>query len=66
MYCLKTIQNKIVTVGSYIPLKSSGLFSILADKAAGISKENLSVVMRSVDSSKSICWFSPLRGGYNR
>lgn len=61
-YHSKTIQNEIInTVGSYITskisaeIKESKLFSVLADEAADISnKEQLSLVLRFVDSSHQI------------
>jgi hypothetical protein len=61
-YRSKTIQNEIInTVGSYITskisaeIKESKLFSVLADEAADISnKEQLSLVLRFVDSSQQI------------
>ena len=61
-YCSKTIQNEIIeTVGNYISskiiaeVKQTRMFSIMADEAADISnKENLSLVLRYVDSSKNI------------
>ena len=61
-YISKTIQNEMIsTVGMYIvdklarEVKNSRYFSILADEAAHISnKENLSVVIRFVDSDKNI------------
>ena len=62
-YTSKTVQNEMITtVGRYIldklsgEVKESKYFSILADEAADIAnKENLSVVLRFVDASKSIC-----------
>ena len=61
-YRSKTIQNEIInTVGSYITskisaeIKESKLFSVLADEAADIfNKEQLSLVLRFVDSSQQI------------
>ncbi|CAB4020457.1 52 kDa repressor of the inhibitor of the kinase-like [Paramuricea clavata] len=61
-YRSKTIQNEIInTVGSYITskisaeIKESKLFSVLADEAADISnKQQLSLVLRFVDSSQQI------------
>ena len=61
-YTSKTVQNEMITtIGRYIldklsaEVKESKYFSILADEAADISnKENLSVVLRFVDASKSI------------
>ena len=58
-YHSKTIQNEIIeTVGGYILSKivaevnSSKMFSIMADEAADVSnQENLSLVLRFVDSS---------------
>ena len=58
-YCSKTIQNEIIeAVGGYILSKIvtkfnlSKMFSIMADKAADLSnQENLSLVLRFVDSS---------------
>ena len=61
-YLSKTIQNEIIeTVGNYIfskiiaEVKQTRMFSIMADEAADVSnKENLSLVLRYVDSSKNI------------
>ena len=61
-YRSKTIQNEIIeTVGNYISskiiaeVKQSRMFSVMADEAADVSnKENLSLVLRYVDSSKNI------------
>lgn len=61
-YRTKTIQNEIIeTVGNYISskiiaeVKQTRMFSVMADGAADISnKENLSLVLRYVDSSKNI------------
>ena len=61
-YRAKTIQNEIIeTVGNYISskiiaeVKQTRMFSVMADGAADISnKENLSLVLRYVDSSKNI------------
>ena len=61
-YRSKTIQNEIIeTVGAYILSKivaevnSSKMFAIMADEAADFSnKENLSLVLRFVDSSANI------------
>lgn len=58
----KTVRNEMITtVGKYIldklssEIKDSKHFTILADEAADISnKENLSIVIRFVDASKSI------------
>ena len=58
----KTIQNEIIeTVGNYISskiiaeVKQTRMFSVMADGAADTSnKENLSLVLRYVDSSKNI------------
>lgn len=61
-YISKTIQNEMITtVGKYIldnlsrEIRDSKYFSVMADEAADISnKENLSVVIRFLDSIKSI------------
>ena len=61
-YISKTIQNEMITtVGKYIinnlsrEMKECKYFSILADEAADVSnKEHLSVVIRFVDSTKTI------------
>ena len=61
-YRSKTIQNEIIsTVGTHImsklsaEIKTSRLFSLLADEAADVSnKENLSLVIRFVDASRNI------------
>ena len=61
-YRSKTIQNEIIeTVGNYISskiiaeVKQTRMFSVMADEAADVSnKENLSLVLRYVDSSKNI------------
>lgn len=61
-YRAKTIQNEIIeTVGNYISskiiaeVKQTRMFSVMADGAADTSnKENLSLVLRYVDSSKNI------------
>ena len=61
-YHSKTIQNEIIeTVGNYISSKiieevnQTRMFSVMADEAAHVSnKENLSLVLRYVDSSKNI------------
>lgn len=61
-YRTKTIQNEIIeTVGNYISskiiaeVKQTRMFSVMADGAADTSnKENLSLVLRYVDSSKNI------------
>ena len=58
-YRSKTIQNEIIeTVGNYLSskiiaeVKQTRMFSIMADEAADVSnKENLSLVLRYVDSS---------------
>lgn len=61
-YTSKTIQNEMIsTVASYIlekisgEIKESKYFSVLADEAADISnKENISIVVRFVDTSNTI------------
>ena len=61
-YRSKTIQNEIIeTVSSYITskiaaeMKESKLFAVLTDEAADVSnKEHLSLVLRYVDSSRTI------------
>lgn len=61
-YRTKTIQNEIIeTVGNYISskiiaeVKQTRMFSVMADGEADTSnKENLSLVLRYVDSSKNI------------
>ena len=61
-YRLKTIQNEMIeTVGNYIVSKimaevsESKIFSVMADKAADVTnKENLSLLIRFVDSSHNI------------
>ena len=61
-YRTKTIQNEIIeNVGNYISskiiaeVKQTRKFSVMADGAADISnKENLSLFLRYVDSSKNI------------
>ena len=61
-YHSKTIQNEIIkTVGNYISskiiaeVKQTRMFSIMADEAADVSnKENLSLLLHYVDSSKDI------------
>ena len=58
-YRSKTIQNEIIeTVGNYLSskiiaeVKQTRMFSTMADEAADVSnKENLSLVLRYVDSS---------------
>ena len=64
-YFSKTIQNEIVsTVGAHIisklseEIKSSRLFSVLADEAADVSnKENLSLGVRFFDPFTSVTNF---------
>ena len=61
-YVSKTIQNEMITtVGNFITnklsreIRDSKYFSILADEAADVAnKEHLSVVIRFVDSTKTI------------
>ena len=62
LYVSKTIQNELITAaGKYIKdqlsaeIRASKYFSVIADEATDVSnKENLSLVIRFVDSTQTI------------